>query len=358
MAIVQEEPKAGKAGSPPTTLKGKLVYFVIGQTCVDLDATATVESKALRRAPNYPEVIPKQKVIKLERRPILEREVSCLVKAYIPGVVIVEVSVEVPDLMDPSVPSLEDKIEGEAWGLLDEYGCGKDFREEYSVYCISDFQGDPEDIITESREKIVSLLKDEKLPLDEEEIKSTLSFTLKYAKDDATIVDWDGAFIFDHHADFESNIELLEIANLQLLKFRALDSILDGRLERMAELLSASRRRWIFPSKSLREMIKDIIQIRTESIMESEAIEKNIKLIGDWYSAKLYDLASRKFYLDSWRRSIGRKLDTLEDVYTMTSENLSFSFSRALEMVLVAGWFVLLAGWSILLYLEWVMVKK
>ena len=92
--------------------------------------------------------------------------------------------------------------------------------------------------------------------------------------------------------------------------------------------------------------------------MESEAIEKNIKLIGDWYSAKLYDLASRKFFLDSWRRSIGRKLDTLEDVYTMTSENLSFSFSRALDMVLIAGWFVLLAGWSILLYLEWVMVKK
>ncbi len=342
----------------PAGLKGRLVYFVIGRTAIDLEATATVESKALRRAPNYPEVIPTQKVIKLERKPILEKEVSFLVKAYVPGVVIAEARVEVPDLLDPSVPPLEDRVEEEAWKFLDEYGCGKDFREEYTVYCISEFQGDPEDIITECREKIVSLLKDEKLPLDEEEIKSTLSFTLKYAKDDATIVDWDGAFIFDPHEDFDSNIELLEIANLQLLKFRALDSILDARLERMAELLGTTKKRWLFPSKSLRGMIKDIIQIRTESIMESEAIEKNIKLIGDWYSAKLYDLSSRKFHLDSWRKSIGRKLDTLEDVYTMTSENLSITFAHALDALLQAGWVVLLIGWFVLFFLEYGMTKK
>jgi len=352
------EPEVSTSGHIPVVLNGKLVYFVIGQTALDLETTAVVESKALRRAPNYPEAIPKQKVIKLERKPISEREVGFLVKAYIPGIVIVEASLELPDILDPSVSQLEDRIEEEAYKLLDEYQCNKDFREEYTVYCVSDYQGDPEDIITESREKIVSLLKDEKLALDEEEIKSTLSFTLKYAKDDATIVDWDGAFIFDPHADFDSNIELLEIANLQLLKSRALDSVLDTRLEKMAEMLSATRRRWIFPSRNLRGMIKDVIQIRTESILESEAIEKNIKLIGDWYSAKLYDLASRKFYLDSWRKSIMRKLETLEDVYTMTSENLSFSFARALDMVLVAGWFVLLAGWSILLYLEWLTVKK
>ncbi len=347
-----------RPAAPPGVLKGRLVYFVIGQTPMDLEARAVVESKGLRRAPNYPEVIPKQKVIKLERRPILDREVTVLVKAYIPGVVIVEVGAEIPDLLDPTVGPLQDKFEEEAWRLLDEYQCRRDFREEYTVYCVSEFSGDPEDIITESREKIVGLLKDEKLALDEEEIKSTLSFTLKYAKDDATIVDWDGAFIFDPHEDFDSNIELLEIANLQLLKFRALDSILDIRLERMAALLADARRRWLFPSRSLRGMIQDIMQIRTESIMESEAIEKNIKLIGDWYSAKLYDLAGRKFFLDSWRKSILRKLETLEDVYTMASENLSFSFARALDIILLGGWYINLIAWFLLFFLEYGMTKK
>ena len=50
--------------------------------------------------------------------------------------------------------------------------------------------------------KYAAFLKNEEVPLDEEEVRLTLSASLKYGKDDITIVDWDGAFIFDAEGDF------------------------------------------------------------------------------------------------------------------------------------------------------------
>lgn len=100
-------------------------------------------------------------------------------------------------------------------------------------------------------------------------------------------------------------------------------------------------------------MLRDIIEIRTQSILESEVVEHNIKLIGDWYSAKLYSLIARKFHLDAWSKDIKEKLDTLEDVYTMVAENFSLSYRATIEFVILAGWFILL-----LLYIgEFLMLK-
>ena len=171
---------------------------------------------------------------------------------------------------------------------------------------------------------------------------STLSAYLKYGKDDITIVDWDGAFIFDSSGDFDSNIELFEIANLQLLKSRILDYDLDERLEKTLRLVKAPKRLPVIRSAEVRRVVREIIEIRTQSILESEAVERNIKLIGDWYSAKLYTLISKKFHLESWKAEIKEKLDTLEDVYTMATENFSVSYRATIEFIILGGWFVLL----------------
>jgi hypothetical protein len=72
----------------------------------------------------------------------------------------------------------------------------------------------------------------------------------------------------------------------------------------------------------VRKVVKEIIEIRTYSIFESEAVERNIKVIGDWHSAKLYSLISKKFYLDDWKTEIKEKLNTLEDIYTMAIPRL------------------------------------
>jgi len=323
-------------------LPGKLVVFLFGETGMNLETSDIVEIKTGKSAPSYPDVIPKQKVIKVEQRRSDGVEIDFLVKAYLPDVVVVEASLDMDDILSDSTLELKRSLINECRKVLGEFGCDPQFDEEYSVYCISGYSGDPEVYLSLYGDKIAAFLKNERIQLDEEEVQSTLSTYLKYGKDDITIVDWDGAFIFDSSGDFDSNIELFEIANLQLLKSRILDYDLDERLEKTLRLMGVSKRLPIIRAGEVRRVVKEIIEIRTQSILESEAVERNIKLIGDWYSAKLYSLISKKFHLDSWKAEIKEKLDTLEDVYTMATENFSVSYRATLEFIILGGWLLLL----------------
>ncbi|MEK6679340.1 MAG: hypothetical protein AABY39_07990 [Nitrospirota bacterium] len=336
-----------------TELSGKIVAFLIGIAPINLEIDSVAsEVKTLKSSPNYPDVIPKHKIVKEEKRNIRGRDVSFLVKSYLPDVIIAEASIELENLLADSVLDFKAELIAECEKILAEYQCSKEFDEDYTVYCISNYSGDPEVFLSLHGEKVAALLKNERISIDENEVKTTLETALKYAKDDLTIVDWDGAFLFEPQGDIGSNIELFEIANLQLLKLRILDFQLDARLEKSVELLKRREQKLLFRSREVRKTIKEIVQIRTQTILESEAIEHNIKLIGDWYSARLYSLLSRKFHLDEWRKGINEKIDTLEDIYSIASENFTISLGTTLEFIIIAGWFALLIGYLALFYLE------
>lgn len=333
-----EEHEAVKTKEIP----GRLVVFMIGQTCLNLDATDEVETRTQKSAPSYPAVIPKQKIIKLEQRAVDAREVAFLVKSYPPDMVVVEASVEMENILADDTLDFKRRLLGECRNILQEFSCSREFDEEYSVYCIAGYRGDPEVYLSLHGDRIAAYLKNEDGSLDEEEVKATLSSSLKYGKDDITIVDWDGAFIFDAEGDFQSDIELFEIANLQLLRSRILNSELDKRLEKTLSRLRKPGRLPLLRSREVRKVLMEVIEIRTQSILESEAVEHNIKLIGDWYSARLYSLISKKFHLESWAADIKDKLQTIEDVYTMAADNFSINYRATLEFIILAGWFVLL----------------
>lgn len=332
-------------------MKGRLVVFLLGQTGMSLSSLESLKYKPVKSSPNYPDVIPSQWSITSFKSAILGLEIGIHVKAYQPDILVFEASVQIEDLLSDSVLDLKKDLVTEGQKILNQYNCNMDFCEEYSVYCISEYKGDPKVFVTTFGDKIVSHLKNERLPLDEEELNSTLSYHLKYARGDMAIVDWDGAFLFDPNGLFEENIELFQTANLQLLRYRTLDKKLD---ERLSATLGFQRGRpgSILQSGKVRDSLLEIMQIRTESILETEQVEYSIKLIGDWYSAKLYSLISKKFHLDTWKGYIDKKLDTIEDIYSMAAENFVISSKNRAEFLLLGGWFILLAGWSILLVIE------
>ncbi|NUO08487.1 MAG: hypothetical protein HUU08_07390 [Candidatus Brocadia sp.] len=335
-------------------VKGTLVTFLVGITELNIDTVEIVGIKKVKSSPSYPDVIPKQMVVKAEKRNVESREVDFLVKFCPPEIVIVEASIDLENILDEHVFDIKRSLIVECRAILREYHCDPFFDEEYSVYCVSDYHGDPEDIISEYKESIAGLLKTERIPLDEEEINATLKFNLKYSKDDITIVEWDGAFVFDPRGEFASNIELFEIANLQLLKLRILEHELEERLEKAARLLqkdTLKKKPWL-NSRKIRHSLREIIRIRTESIQEFAATERHINLIGDWYSARLFGLMAKKFHLEAWKANINKTLDALEDIYSMIAENFSMSFSAAMDIVMTLGWFILLVGYFLLFFLE------
>jgi hypothetical protein len=52
---------------------------MIGRTCLNLETSQVVEIRAMKSAPSYPSVIPKQKIIKQDIRAVEGREVGFLV---------------------------------------------------------------------------------------------------------------------------------------------------------------------------------------------------------------------------------------------------------------------------------------
>jgi len=147
---------------------------------------------------------------------------------------------------------------------------------------------------------------------------------------------------------------LLEMGNLQLLKYRILDYELNRRLDKLIRLLRRQQKERfsLFRPNEVKETVREMIHVRSQSIIEFETIERNIKFIGDWYSAKVYDLLEKKFHLKEWRRNIKEKFETLEDIYAMASEHFTLSFSKRMEILLLAGWFILQIGWFVMLFLE------
>lgn len=296
--------------------------------------------------------VPKQLRIDKEERKVGDRSVVFEIKSYAPDVMVAEAQVEVPDVFSEEAFDLRAALIAECHKVIKRRGGRYDMSEEYSIAIVSDYKGDPEQFLKE-RAKIARFLKSEKLPLDEDEIERTLTAQLKYAQDDSVIVDWDGAFIFDPYGEYESIVELLQIANLQLLRYRMLDSELDSRIKKIGRVMQGQAGNLrILKTKEITQAFKDVIAVRSRSIAEFEAVDRDIKLIGEWYSARLYDLAAEKLRLSAWKEAVKEKLDSLEDVYSIVAENFSMSRVTYLEFIQIILFFILQLGWFVLIGLE------
>ena len=197
---------------------------------------------------------------------------------------------------------------------------------------------------------IAAFLKSEREPLDEKEVAQTLETSIKYGKDDLLVVDWDGAFIFNRTGQFDETIRLLELGNLSLLRYRILDFELDRRLYKLTRLLHAQEKKLftMFRGSGIKEVVRKIIHARSRSIIEFESMERNIKLIGDWYSAKVFSVIEKKFHLDEWA---GIKEKLTRAMSTRWRRNFSL-INKRMDIILIFGWLILLIGWSVLLVFD------
>lgn len=334
-------------------MRGKIIAFVIGE----VSRTKGGEAIALsgeKSAPPYAErAVPQQFVTGQTEVEFEGTKATFTFKAYKPDMLLAELSFDVPDIFSDRVLEIKERAIDFCIDAIKKRG-GKnaeEFSEEYTVYVVSEYVGDPEHFL--NKERLASLLKSEKVKLDPHEIEYTLSSQLKYENDDLVIVDWDGAFVFYSGGEYEPALKLFELANTQLLRYRLLDREIDSRLQHAVKLVKKLPVGGMFKqARALREAFQQIISIRAESISEFQTLERDVKLIGDWYQARLYELLSKKFRLDGWRQGIRDKLELLEDIYAIASENLGMSRTRVLELIQILAFFVLQIGWFVLLVIE------
>lgn len=178
---------------------------------------------------------------------------------------------------------------------------------------------------------------------------AVLASQVQFSERDLTAVDWAGGVILTERGDCQADIDLLKIGKYQLLRYRMLDQIIQQMLQEVRNHLATVRISWLPPRN---KTIQTIVEQRLSLLLDFEKIDQSLLLIGDWYSAQLYELIVERFELDEWKALISNKLDNLAAIDSVVRENLTFSWSRAIDTFSVVGWLILLIGYLILFFAD------
>jgi hypothetical protein len=220
--------------------------------------------------------------------------------------------------------------------------------EEFTILLVDHASPTPDEWIEENALALANFIRSQREVLDKNEIGEILTSRSRYSAQDLTLVDWEGAVIIAPQGDFQSDIALLKIGNYQLLRYRMLDASIEDMLDKINDNFFQKKRR-LRPTRGL---IRQIAEHRLEVMLNFERAEQNLLLIGDWYTAKLYQIIQEEFYLKDWKDNVRAKLDNLESIVETVQENFALSFEALMDRLQLIGWVLLLIGYLYLFLLD------
>lgn len=219
--------------------------------------------------------------------------------------------------------------------------------EEYSILLVQEIKPTPDKWIEKNSLAIANFIRSQREVFDKEEVNEILASRARYSANELTLVDWEGAVIIAPNADYQSDIALLKIGNYQLLRYRMLDQSIEEMLDKINERFFQAKR-----PRATRGLIRQIAEHRLEVMLDFERAEQSLLLIGDWYTAKLYEVIQNEFYLKDWKESVRMKLDNLENIVETIQENFSLSWETLMDRLQMLGWVLLLVGYLYLYFLD------
>jgi hypothetical protein len=182
---------------------------------------------------------------------------------------------------------------------------------------------------------LVPLLSGEQRPLSEGARRDLLRHRYSYYTDDLVVLTWDRAFIYEPRGDADV-IDVLEVANAQLLEMRYYDELLDAELPRMYDLVEAARRRWTLPgARRFADLARRLYTIVAEVTELTEKVDNALQVTEDVYLARIYAAALELFRVPTVSAAVDRKLAIIRDTYTALYDEASSSRSGLLEIIIV-----------------------
>jgi len=182
---------------------------------------------------------------------------------------------------------------------------------------------------------LAGLVRLEAEPLSLDEVREATRLSLSYTPDDLVVLDWAAGVVAD--TECADTLQVIEFANLQLLEFRHIDDRLDDRLEAAYRLIRPQQRqRWLpFRWRLHGDAVRQIRELEIEATSLFERVDNALKLIGDHYLARVFEVAGGRFHLRGWQQSIRRKLETVGDVYDLLVQQAGGQRMEALEITVV-----------------------
>ena len=208
-------------------------------------------------------------------------------------------------------------------------------REDYLIGVVYGFDQEMTAATLQERVDLVPLLSGEPRVLSDGARQDLLRQRFSYYIDDLVVLTWDRAFIYEPRGDSDV-IDVLEVANAQLLEMRYYDELLDAELPRMYDLVEAERRR--LPPLAARRFANLARRFHTlvaEVTELTEKVDNALQVTEDVYLARVYSAALDLFRVSTVSAAVDRKLAIIRDTYSALYDEAQSSRAELLEVLIV-----------------------
>jgi uncharacterized Rmd1/YagE family protein len=205
--------------------------------------------------------------------------------------------------------------------------------EDYLIYSLINKDGK---IVLDDMAKnkeLYSLVLLDKVKNPSEQLMSSIQNDFyQYANDDLVILDWNSAVIMDNKEDRDVK-DVIEFALSQMLEMQYYDDLLDKRMNSLYNSIKGKKSS-IFSNRYSR-LSEEAGKLYLEINELIENVENSLKVVGDFYYAKIFRAASSKFRYKDWRDNIENKLDGLRDYSAMLHGEINEKRNQLLELIII-----------------------
>lgn len=217
-----------------------------------------------------------------------------------------------------------DRIQTTSWETYEDYicyffkkldGCEKNAMEIFNRYDIFRL------ILSENNENLSEQIK-----------KTILDSTFQYSNDDIAVIDWNSALIVEPSGSLDI-VDVIEFCLCQLLEMRYYDDLLDEKLTYLYSALEKKRFN-IFQDYYSR-LSKEAAKIYLDIADTVESVENSMKVVGDFYLAKIFRAASQRLRFKDWRDSVDQKLENLAQISKLFVSESHEKKNQLLEIIII-----------------------
>ena len=131
--------------------------------------------------------------------------------------------------------------------------------------------------------------------------------------------------------------EILEFATSQLLELRYYDGVFDAQLARIYDdVAKATRSPWALLRSPYRRLAREVVLHLVEVTELTERVDNALKVVGDFYLARVYQSAVKRFRVPTWQVSIDSKQNLVAQSYDLIKGELDSRRSTILELIVIA----------------------
>jgi hypothetical protein len=176
------------------------------------------------------------------------------------------------------------------------------------------------------------ILQEQTETLSEQMKRGIAEGALQYSQNDLAVINWNSALVIEPTGSHDIP-DVIEFALCQLLEMRYYDDLLD---EKLAQLYSALEKKNLSVWETYSEKLsKEAAQKYLEISDTIESVENSLKVVGDYYHAQVFRIASNRFRFNDWRDSVDQKLNNLAEISKLLTNEINERRNRLLEIVII-----------------------